>query len=689
MSEEASRGSVSLRIFARVRREVYAALGGHGSRAGRLLGEVSQRLGEVGERATDHRRWRTLRVPTLPTTDVSIVIAARSDALVVERCLRAIAAAGRPIAFETIVVDGAADPETSRLLAAVEGIRTIAGVPGESGVRAVNRGVRMTRGRHVVLLDGAVEPQLGWLQALIARVESASDVGVVAAKLLRSDGDLGEAGGIVWRDGGTTCFGDGQRRDAPEYDRVRAVDYGSATALLVRRELWEAIGGFDERFASERYAAADLCFAARDAGWNVLYEPRAVMARVSNAAVATPLHTGGESPLDQSKFVAKWGDALDRQPAHGEQGAYLASDRNRGPHVLIVDHRVPMPDYDAGSLRMLHIVRQLVAIGCRVTFMPDSAVADARYEHALEDLGVEVLDHDSDVAAYLAAAGDRTRLAILSRPYVASRYLHVVREHAPAARIAYDTVDLHYVRERRRAEVEGNANLAKSAGLRELELALARASDVTLVVSEDERQTLLAEEPSLEIAVLPSVNEPWSQVPPRTGRSGVLFVGGFGHDPNVGAALELAGSVMPAVWTELEDATLTVVGSNPPPELRALTGDRIDVRGWVDDLAPLLGGSVTMAAPLLYGAGVKGKITESLSAGLPVVTTAVGAEGLDVVPGRDILIGEGPEELARQIVELHRDPKLWGRLSANGRQVVTKTCSPEVQRPVLERLLAP
>ncbi len=603
-----------------------------------------------------------IRMPTFPTVDVSIVIAARSGATALERCQRAILSAGDAVAFEVIVVDG--------------------------GAAAVNRGVADARGRHVVLLDD-VEVQPDWLTALVARADSRPDTGIVAPKLLQSDGNLAEAGGIVWQSGEAVGFGGGQRRDAPEYDYSRAIDYGSSAALLVRRELWDAVGGLDERYESDRYAAADLGFAARAAGWTVVYEPRAVVARVESGATEADRADAACRERDRPAFAAKWGAALAAQPVRGEGSAYLASNRNRGPHVLIVDHSVPAPDRDAGSLRMSHVVATLAELGCRITFMPDGPVADDRYRRSLQDAGVEVLEPGSGLAAYLAAAGGRTRLAILSRPYVASRFLHIVREHAPGARVAYDTVDLHYVRERRRAEVEGNANRAKAAGLRELELALARACDVTLTVSEVERQTLLGEEPGLDIAILPNAHEPWSAVPPRRERSGVLFVGGFAHGPNAGAALELASRVMPAVWAEIEDVPLTVVGADPPPELAALAGDRIDVRGWVPDLDPLLGGSVAMVAPLRYGAGVKGKITESMAAGLPVVTTPVGAEGLAVEHGRDILVGDTAGELARLIVELHRDAELWSRISDSGRDVIAQTASPATLRPVLERLLAP
>jgi glycosyltransferase involved in cell wall biosynthesis len=680
--------SATWRLFERARRKLYALLGGRGSRAGRLLAATGRRVGALDERAESQRRWRALRMPAFPSAEITIVAATRSDARALERRLRAIAMAGDAVAFEAIVVDLGRDAETRRLLGAVEGVRVVARAPGEADACAIGRAVAAAGGSYVVLLDDGFEPQPGWLDALIGRARSGPGVGAVVAKLLRVDGDLLEAGGIVWRDGRATPFGEGERRDAPEYDYVREVDYGSA-ALLVSRELWQAIGGLDERFGPGPYRAADLCLAVRAAGRTVLYEPRAVVCGIADRAPATVTGADGLRERDRATLVGKWARALDAQPQRGEHSAYLAADRNRGPHVLVVDHRVPMPDRDAGSLRMLHVVRQLVDIGCRVTFMPDAPVADGRYRRALQALGVVVLDPDSDVAAYLAAAGDRTRLAILSRPHVASRYVHVVREHAPAARIAYDTVDLHYVRERRRADLEGDAVGSTSAALRELELALARACDVTLVVSDDERRQLLAEQPDLELEILPLANEPWSQTPPRAGRSGVLFVGGFAHHPNVGAALELAGQVMPLVWAEIGEVALTIVGSGPPSDLRALASDRVEVRGWVEDLAPLLAGSVAMAVPLRYGAGVKGKITESMAAGLPVVTTAVGAEGLDAEHGDDILIGAEPDELARQIVELHGDAELWARLSENGRDLVARTCSPAAQRPVLERLLAP
>jgi glycosyltransferase involved in cell wall biosynthesis len=266
--------------------------------------------------------------------------------------------------------------------------------------------------------------------------------------------------------------------------------------------------------------------------------------------------------------------------------------------------------------------------------------------------------------------------------------MHLVRQHAPAARIAYDTVDLHYLREQRRAELEGNPTTKKAQGFKELELGLARGSDVTLVVSEQEGEHLRREIPDLDVEVVPLANDVWPDVPPHAGRAGLLFVGGFAHDPNVDAALRLVRVIMPLVWREFPGVGLTLVGGNPPEEVRALASSGVAVPGWVKDLRPLLASSVANVAPLRYGAGVKGKVTEALGAGLPVVTTPLGAEGTGAVDGRDLLIGDDPEAFAAHVVRLLREEETWTALSAAGQDLVRRTASVDAQRAALRRLVA-
>jgi GT2 family glycosyltransferase/SAM-dependent methyltransferase len=684
------RGSVIWKLIQRLRGKVYGALGGERSLPARAISAALRRGARTASRQATVRGWATITLPRFPNPVASIVIPVHSGADLTAACLRALVE-HTDVPYEVIVVDDRADADTKRLLASAEGIEVVVNAENLGFLHSANRGAERARGRHVVLLNNDTEPQPGWLSAMVGRADSAPDVGVVAAKLVWPGGMLQEAGGIVWRDGSAWNFGRGQDAAAPEYNFVREVDYGSGAALLVRTDVWRALGGFDERYAPGYYEDADLCFAARAAGWRVLYEPRATVVHVEGASMGTDGSDGlkRHQVLNQPAFAAKWRDALaDQLDNPGPERARLASSRHRGPHALIIDHHVPMPDRDAGSLRMYHLVRNLLELGWRVTFIPDSFEAVQPYTEELQGMGVEVLYAPVDVPLNIAEHGPRTRLAILSRPYVAPRYLHIVRQHAPAARVAYDTVDLHYLREQRRAELDGTPTTKNAQGFKALELGLARASDVTLVVSEEEGRRLRADAPDVDVEVVPLANEVWPEVPGYDGRSGLLFVGNFAHDPNVDAARHLVRVIMPLVWREMPGVGLTLVGGNAPEEVRALASSGVAVPGWVPDLRPLLARSVALTAPLRYGAGVKGKVTEALGAGLPVVTTPVGAEGVGAVDGRDLLIASEPEAYAAHVVRLLRDAEAWQALSAAGQDLVRRTASVEAQRAALRRLVA-
>jgi O-antigen biosynthesis protein len=614
-----------------------------------------------------------------------------SNALLTERCLRGIAASSDGVPYEVIVVDDASDRATRLLLRSVRGARVLRNRRSLGYLKSTNRGAAEARGRHIVLLNNDTEPRAGWLAALVRRAESAADVGVVAAKLIYPDGALQEAGGIVWRNGEASNFGNRNVAHVPEYDYVREVDYGTAAALLVRADLWREVGGFDVRYAPAYYEDVDLCFAARERGRRVLYEPTAVVVHDEGGTMGTDVEAGAKryQVINRTKFVERWSDALREQPeGPSQEAAYLASNRCGGPIALVVDHHVPAPDRDAGSLRMWALMESLLDLGWRVILVPDDREPLEPYGRRLKELGVEVLDVAVGLPERIAACGDRLRLAILSRPHVAARYVPMLRGLAPEALIAFDTVDLHHLRERRRLEHAGIEDTRVADAFEQLELAVARSTDVTLVVTEDERRYLGRVVPEVDVEIVPMANEIAADVPGPAGRAGLLFVGGFQHAPNGDAVEWLVEELMPLLWERLPEARLTVVGGNVPAELLELAEPRIEVRGWVEDIEPLLRESLALVAPLRYGAGVKGKITQSMAAGLPVVTTSVGAEGIGATDGQELLIADDADGIVERIAAVHGDPELWDRLSRAGRELAERTCSPRAQRQALERVLA-
>jgi glycosyltransferase involved in cell wall biosynthesis len=286
--------------------------------------------------------------------------------------------------------------------------------------------------------------------------------------------------------------------------------------------------------------------------------------------------------------------------------------------------------------------------------------------------------------------GPDLSLAILSRPNVAWRYLHLLREYAPQAKVLYDTVDLHWVREARRAESSDSPAPIRNVAdtFRELELALIRLSDETIAVSEEERATILADVPNARVSVIPNIHRAAERVAPAAGRNGIMFLGGFHHQPNVGAAVQLVRELLPRIRELAGPVPVAIVGTNPPPVVQELAEvDGVEVTGFVEDLAPYFERFRVMAAPLLYGAGVKGKVTQSLAAGLPVVTTPVGAEGLGAQSGRDLMIAEDDASFAAAVAEVCDDDALWERLSEHGRELAEARFAPRVAQDVLVRLL--
>jgi glycosyltransferase involved in cell wall biosynthesis len=171
--------------------------------------------------------------------------------------------------------------------------------------------------------------------------------------------------------------------------------------------------------------------------------------------------------------------------------------------------------------------------------------------------------------------------------------------------------------------------------------------------------------------------------PPLAQRDAALFVGGFRHAPNVDAAMVLVRDVMPLVWQEEPAARVLVVGEAPPVEVLALASERVTITGHVPDIAGMYAQARLTVSPLRFGAGLRGKVIESLAVGVPVVTTPIGCEGIGLTNGVDGLLGENPVELATCVVRLLREPSLAASLADAGRRLIRERYSAERTRATL------
>jgi O-antigen biosynthesis protein len=606
-----------------------------------------------------------------PTLVASVIIPALNNVESTFQCLRSLFRELNFSEAEVIVVDGTRD-ETARLLAHFQGaVRVLRDEERRGFAAACDRGAEAARGRHLVFLDGEAAVLPGWLRHLVETAESDPAVGAVGSLSLYPDGRIREAGAVVWRDGSVSSYGRGDSLEERKYSFAREVDYCSNASLLVRRDLFRELGGFDQTDAPANLAGADLCLRLRSLGRRIIYQPASRLVRFGTT------NDDPEAATDRAQFSEKWRGVLEREHLARDPArlAEAADRRRNAPYLFIFDDIVPTPDRDAGSGRMLNILRTLARWG-RPVFIYRSKRPAADYEGRLWAEGVET----APLVEYARLLRERRpAVAVLSRPEVADLLIRPLRLAAPNIKIIFDMVDAHFVRYGREAETTGDAEAARRAeSYRELETRLARSSDMVWCASSEDGRVMESAAPSVPVRVVPTIHRPRGIGAPFDARGNLLFVGNYRHHPNEDAVHYLVREILPRVRELLPGAAVLLVGDNASDEIRAYDSEQVRVLGYVPDVEPLLETCRVFVAPLRFGAGMKGKILEAFAHGLPVVTTTVGAESMGIADGEQALIRDDPREFAEATARLYLDGHLWEKLARGGREHVGRHFSPEV-----------
>jgi GT2 family glycosyltransferase/glycosyltransferase involved in cell wall biosynthesis len=631
--------------------------------------------------------------PEHEQVDVSIIIPVFNQLEYTHGCLVSLQAVQEQPTFEVIVVDDCSTDSTSEVIAETRGVVYLRNDSNSGFIASCNAGAKKARGKYLVFLNNDTLVKPGWLTALLDTFKEELRAGIVGSKLLFPDGRLQEAGGIIWRDASGWNYGKFDDPGKPEYNYLRDVDYCSAAALMVPKALFESAGGFDSRYAPGYYEDTDLAFKIRQAGYRVLYQPLSEVIHYEGATGGTDISTGAKKhqEINRSTFAEVWSDELAKRPANGDVTFLQRPRTASGKNILVIDHHLPMPDRDSGSLRMFQIVKILHRLGHRITFLPDNLADMPPYTGELQKRGIQVVHHPyvKRVRDYLISHGPMFDVTVLSRCDFARKHIEDVRLYAPQSRIIFDTVDLHYLREEREAQLTQDPDVRRKAQERQLlEDRLIKEADETWVVSPIEQQMLQENWPNKSIQLVSNIVDVAGPVTPFTLRRDWLFIGGFQHRPNIDAVLFFVQEIYPLVRERLPDTKFYIIGDKAPPEIVALASDRIIVAGLQRNVRSFFDSVRLSVAPLRFGAGIKGKINQSMAFGVPVVATSIAVEGMNLVDHEHVLVADEPQDFANGLVELYESEELWKRLSQNGISKTEELYSTDAAREKLEFLFS-
>ena len=649
---------------------------------GTKINKIKMDISKVEEKSKKtFEDYSRIEISNYRNPKVSIVIPVYNEFEHTYNCIKSISKHSEEVEYEIIIANDCSTDLTMRINEIVTGISVISNEENLGFLKNCNNAAKHAKGKYILFLNNDTQVQENWLIPLINLIESDSKIGMVGSKLIYPDGRLQEAGGIYWKDGSAWNYGNRSNPDEPEYNYVKEVDYISGAAMMLLKDLWEEVEGFDERFVPAYCEDSDLAFAVRSKGYKVMYQPLSVVVHFEGVSNGTDVSSGVKSYqiVNQKKLYEKWKHLLEKEHFENGKHVFQARDRTRNKKtILVIDHYVPHYDKDAGSRTVYQYLKLFVSMGFNVKFIGDNFFKHEPYTSELQQMGIEVLYgnyYENNWKNWIKINAEYIDFVFLNRPHISVKYIDFIKSNTDA-KIIYYGHDLHFLREMREYELTGNRDLIKTSEYwKNKELSLMRKADVVYypsIVEENEIKTI---DNNINVKSIPAyifddVDEILYNI---ADRNDIMFIGGFNHKPNVDAVIWLAEEIYPIVSSYGLGIKFYIIGSNPPDEIKKYANENFIIKGFIDDdeLEKYYNTSRLSIVPLRYGAGIKGKVVEAMKHGIPVITTRVGSEG--IIESEEFLcIAESAVDFADKIIYLYNNEVKLSDMSIKSKDYVSK-----------------
>ncbi len=600
---------------------------------------------------------------------VSVVIVLYNQAGLTYKCLRSLEAASDHSKFsiEVVILDNASKDRTGDLLDRVDGARIIRSDENLHFLRGANKAACSAHGEYILFLNNDAAVSADSIANAIATIQVRDDVGAVGGRIVLLNGELQEAGSIIWADGSCAGYGRGQDPNRSEFMFERDVDYCSGVFLLTRREIFERFSGFDEEFAPAYYEETDFCVRLKKNGYGIVYNPNVVVRHFEFGSSTSSAAAIALQAANQVKFRRRHDDFLRMKFASSEANISRARfSESRNPNILVIDDQVPFDHLGSGFPRARELLNALAAQGARVNFWPMRNFEGnwAEIRSVLSNRIEVTVDDDRSFSDHIRKRWNSLDAIWISRPHNMARFLDECLDLLKLPErpfLIYDAEALFFEREKLKAGIMGTE---PDRDAEATEVGLLEIADAICVVSPLEAR-IVAQRIDRPIAVLGTSVEPLISAAGFDERSEILFVGPLYEDgtPNTDSVYWFCSEILPAVRRLLgTDIRLTVVGRCQAPALERFKAEYLTVVGEVEDLGPYFDRARVFVGPTRFAAGISLKLIESARRGVPIVSTDLLARQLGWTDGVELLSADDAETFARNVARVFSDASVWAAL---------------------------
>ena len=551
--------------------------------------------------------------------------------------------------------------------------------------------LNQAKGKYALLMGEHMRMESGGLSDALIAMEK-QGCAIMQSALHFADGTIYEAGGVMTQTGRRISYGFGLNHELGCVRYRKEIDCASLLGTYIDLGAVKALEEGCRDDLSNIYALADLSFKLRREDKQTIYLPSLTMTDRRTAPEAKePFAPAG----DAYTFTVSWADVLVQENIEDESQMFLGRDRSVGKKTIFsVDDNIPCYDLSAGDRTTYHYYEVMAGMGYNLKIVGDDYARREPYATKLEAMGIEVVAADGggevEYRQFLKDNGKFIDTAYLNRPNNLQKYYDIVKKYCGEdTRVVYCCMDLHFLRELREHEVNGNKKeAARVKAYAKEEIARMDKADVVFDVSTYEKSILDKYLKHAIVEVNPIfVYQEFPEAP--TGfdeRKDLLFVGSFKHPGNLDGVDWMCKEVMPLILKQLPDVKLHLVGAHPTPAIEALQSDHVILHGYLsdEDLAQMYKDSRLSVVPLRFGAGVKGKVLEAMYNGLPIVSTAIGTEGIidieDCIENTD-----SAEDFANKVAELYNDTDRLQEMGVKNWQYVQDHLGVEPARELFRR----